>query len=214
MVDPAQVQVVVRASYRERPETEAELEELLHDALQVMSPSEANVFLRSVRRALKSAHQQEVTQEVNEFLDGVVDLDRLGDPGESAVLVSQGIARDFARRRAVLDDTFAAPEAADMLAISRQAVTERWKKGKLIGFLLNDTLRLPTWQFDAQRRDGVIAGLPEVLAALDRSGLSPLNRIYWMTTPHPQFGDRTPVEMLHEERVDEVTSHAAGAGVW
>jgi hypothetical protein len=212
--DPGQVEVVLRAAYDERSETQSELEELLRDALYVMPPREANSFLRSVRRALKSAHQAEVPASVREFVDGIVDVDEHADPTLTAELVTQGVALDFARRNAVVDNAYTAPQAANELRISRQAVTDRWKKGKLCGFMANDALRLPTWQFDAGQPDGVVAGLPRVLAALERSGLSPLNRIYWLTTPQPALGDLTPVASLREGRVDDVVSQAAGAGVW
>lgn len=212
--DPGQVEVVLRADYHERFETQSELQELVQDALHVMPPNEMNTFFGSVRRALKSANQTDVPASVREFLDGIVDVDEHADPTRTAELVGQGVALDFARRSAVVANTFTAPEAAKMLGISRQAVTERWKKGKLCGFVVNDALRLPTWQFDAERPNGVVAGLPGVLAALERSGLSLLNSIYWLTTQQPELDGRTPVEALREGRAEHVVSQAAGAGVW
>lgn len=205
------VQVTLRgASTAALQETEEELDEFLRDAFDVFSPEEATQFIRAIRRTLKNAHE-EMIPEVRAFLTGVVDLDH--SPLDDLELVASGVARDFARRNEVLADTYTAPVVAEMLQLTRQAVHDRWKNGRMIGFALNETVLFPTWQFDPQQRDGLLPQLGTVLKVLAENELTPLDRIYWLTSPRPELNRMTPAEALSHGMEEAVIAQARGAGV-
>jgi hypothetical protein len=194
-----------------RKQAERELDELVRTAFAVSGgPRQLTVLLRELRRAIADARWPEISSEAERFLEGLTEMPR--DTQERLFLVSRGVLRDFSRRNAVIDQTIGAGNVAEILKLSRQAVNDRWNARKLLGFKVNDTLRFPVWQFDPRCEDGVLPGLPQVLAALVNAGLTPLDQIYWLTSPKPEFDGRTPVDLLGERRTKPVLSQARGAG--
>lgn len=198
----------------ELEETGEELNELFHQALLVFeSPADTNVFFRTLRRTLQSAGRPEQSEAMSAFLEGIVSVEEASNHQQGMKLVAEGVARDFKRRKQVLADTWGVEDVVNALDLKRQSVNERWKKGKLFGFLSHGSVRFPIWQFDPEGEKGVLQGQDKVIAALAQSQLSTLNQIYWMTSRKPQFDGHTPVEALKAGRVDEVTSWALSAGV-
>ncbi len=68
--------------------------------------------------------------------------------------------------------------------------------------------RFPPWQFDPMGPDGVVTGLPAILAALPSSGLQ---RIAWLSTPHPGLG-MAPIDALRKDMFEHVLSEAQAVG--
>jgi len=71
-------------------------------------------------------------------------------------------------------------------------------------------LRFPRWQFDPDGADGVLAGFPDVLRALD---VSPLAKVSWFIRPNPYLGGRTPLAALKAGEREKLVSLARGVGV-
>jgi hypothetical protein len=71
-------------------------------------------------------------------------------------------------------------------------------------------LRFLSWQFDPEGPDGVIAGLPDVISALDAP---PLTKISWLTRPNQAFDGRSPLNLLRDGQLDRVVRPARGVGV-
>ena len=122
------------------------------------------------------------------------------------------LQRAFAARRALLAGSIEVAQVVEMLGVSRQAVHEREKKGRLLAVRENGRLRFPLWQFDAQGDDGVVAGLPLVLAALDEIAPIPaLAKMSWLQKPNGALGGATPLELLRAGQLTLVQSAARGA---
>jgi hypothetical protein len=129
---------------------------------------------------------------------------------EVAAAQRANLLRGFALRRQVLKDALTAAEVADLLgAASRQTPHDRAGAGTLLAIRDNGRLRFPMWQFDPEGSDGVLDGLPEVIAALPRQ--SPLGRIVWFIAPKRRLQDRSPFELLRAGEIDPVIAEARAA---
>ena len=106
-----------------------------------------------------------------------------------------------------------AAAAAKLIGVTRQAVNNRWKSGKLLGFIVNGNVLFPSWQFDAKAPESVVEGLDEVLLILAERDRSTLDQIFWLTSPRPEFDDASPIEALRHGKKDAVAAQARGAGV-
>ena len=105
------------------------------------------------------------------------------------------------------------PSPQPRLGISRQAVSDRERKGTLLAVMEGGQLRFPLWQFDPMGTGGVVEGLPRTLHVLDENGaLSPLAKMSWLRKANPSLGGDTPLEALRTGRLDEVLSAARGVG--
>ena len=194
-------------------ETGEELNGLFHQALLTFeTPSETEMFFRTLRRSLQSAMRPEQSDGVASFLKGIVSEEEASDHQQGMKFVAEGLARDFERRKQLFAETVGVKEVEELLGLKRQSVNERWKKGKCSASRENKAIRFPVWQFDSDADKGVLPGLDKVLAALRETKLSTLNQAYWLTSPKPQSEGLT-VEALKDGMVDEVAGWAYGAGV-
>ena len=116
-------------------------------------------------------------------------------PGERRALEIEAQLRAFQFRKELLADALTAPQVADLLGTTRQTPHDRARRGGLLAVLDRGQLRFPRWQFDPAGPDGVVAGLPELIRALD---VSPLAKVSWLTRPNPHLEDRTPLAALKD----------------
>src|SRR5215208_338372 len=129
---------------------------------------------------------------------------------EVAAAQRANLLRGFALRRQILRDALTAAEVADLLgAASRQTPHDRAGAGTLLAIRDNGRLRFPMWQFDPEGPDGVLEGLPDVIAELPRE--SPLGRIVWFIAPKQRLQNRSPLELLRAGEVDPVIAEARAA---
>lgn len=98
-----------------------------------------------------------------------------------------------------------------MLNTTRQTPHDRLKKNSLIAVQDNGVWKFPTWQFDPQGPDGVIAGLPDVLNALNVPAMS---KISWLTRHNKALNGLTPIEALKSGQKEEVIAEACSVGVY
>lgn len=115
----------------------------------------------------------------------------------------------FEARSRLLADALTAPQVAKLLGSSRQTPLSRAQAGTLFAVYDRGAWRFPAWQFDPEGPEGVIAGLPEVLEALD--GLSPLAKLIWFSRRNPVLDGRTPVDALRAGELERVLAAARPA---
>jgi hypothetical protein len=128
-------------------------------------------------------------------------------PAERAQIRAETEARAFGFRRALLADALTAPEVGRRLGVSRQTPHDRARSGVFLAVQDRGAWRFPTWQFDPDGDDGVVARFPEVLRALDR--LSNLAKASWLATPNPVLDGRRPIDALRTDP-DRVIDQAMG----
>lgn len=136
-------------------------------------------------------------ERIRPILELLVDPDALpaGDARAEVAAAARRInrARQAQLIAAFVADSLTTEDVRALLGgVSRQAVSERVRTGRLLGARLGGTLRMPAWQFD---QDGVVPGLPQVLAVLAARG-SAVAAQAWMRTPIPDEGGRSAADLL------------------
>ena len=130
---------------------------------------------------------------------------------ERGKLEFAALTRNFHWRQDLLKSSLTAPQVAQMLNTTRQTPHDRLKKNSLIAVQDNGVWKFPTWQFDPQGPDGVIAGLPDVLNALNVPAMS---KISWLTRHNKTLNGLTPIEALKSGQKEEVIAEACSVGVY
>ncbi|MBA3331746.1 MAG: DUF2384 domain-containing protein [Actinobacteria bacterium] len=102
-----------------------------------------------------------------------------------------------------------APQAAELLGVSRQTPLNRVKDKTMLAILDRGAYRFPVWQFDPQGEDGVLPGLPDVLEALEPQ--QPFAKLVWLRRPNPTLDEREPVELLRKRKIEPVIDAARAA---
>lgn len=93
-----------------------------------------------------------------------------------------------------------AEQVARHLRITRQAVDNRRKAGKLIGLVLGRRgYAYPVWQFTP---DGVLPGLEAVLAAMTVQ--TPWDQLVFFLTGDPRLGGERPLDVLRRDQVQQL----------
>ncbi len=116
----------------------------------------------------------------------------------------------FDYRKRLLANSLSAPRVAEMLGTSRQTPHDRVQAGLLLAILDNNVWKFPDWQFDPEGANGVVEGLPEVLAALQCGTFA---KIKWLASPSPIFDELRPIDALKMGRMAEVVHEAQAVGV-
>jgi hypothetical protein len=128
---------------------------------------------------------------------------------EQALLAFRSLLRLFEARRDLLDGALTAPQAAELLGVSRQTPLNRVRDNTLLAVLDRGAYRFPVWQFDPQGEDGVLPGLPHVLAALEPQ--QPFAKLVWLRRPNPTLAGREPLDLLREREAEPVLDAAYAA---
>ncbi len=174
----------------------------------------------SAQRAIARSYIETATRRFREELASVVaEHERagietarvLGDPEEyakRAVLATAPVPSEWDE----LVGPFLVSEGVQArLGISRQAVAAKAARRRLLRVLTSDGVHLyPVWQF---ADNGVVAGLPEVLALFPEEAVDGWTLAAWLRTPDPDLGG-APYDALfrgEEARVMAVARTAARA---
>lgn len=124
---------------------------------------------------------------------------RWGPPiseAEAASLERKNLHLQVAQRRDQLTTSYTRAEAADMLGVSPQTVSEMVAKHRLIGIKDGREWRFPAWQFTPDSAEPVLPELGRLVREFP-GGVVSLSR--WMNRPNGSFDGRTPQqEMLHD----------------
>jgi hypothetical protein len=126
------------------------------------------------------------------------------------VLEFQAFQARFAMRRELLQQCIGTTELVSLLGLgNRQTPLDRIRAGTLLAILDQGKRRYPPWQFEPDEPDGVIAGLPDVLAALP---VADLIKARWLQRPQPLLDGQTPLQLRCEGRLDHVLAEARAVG--
>lgn len=176
---------------------------LLQERLNALSPDEVAAVVEAVARAL----------EPDDEAPGIV-RDLMGQyeptPAERVEAEVDVLMRSFQRRRDLLDGALTTAQVAGLLGTSRQTPHDRVASGTLLAVMDRGALRFPAWQFDPDGADGVVAGLPQAIRALDVSALA---KVSWLTRANAMLDGMTPLATLKAGRDDEVVELARSVGV-
>ena len=97
---------------------------------------------------------------------------------------------------------------AFMGGITKQAVLDRYKKGRLLGWreTRQNAVRFPVWQFTPQ---GVLPGLEDVIAILRRSpSVNDWGLVLFFLNKREALGGERPLDVLRRGDVKAVTAAA------
>lgn len=131
-------------------------------------------------------------------------------PDDPARLEFEALQERFARRRDLLQHCIGSSDVVRLLALrNRQTPLDRLKARTLLAIRDQGQWRFPLWQFDPDGPDGVIAGLPEVLAALPAADLI---KARWLQKPQPLLDGQTPLQALRAGQLDRVLAEAQAVG--
>ena len=135
----------------------------------------------------------------------------LGDaPKDPAQLEFEALQARFASRRDLLQHCIGTNDVVRLLGLrNRQTPLDRLKARTLLAIREQGQWRFPLWQFGPDGPDGVIAGLPEVLAALPVADLS---KARWLQRPQPLLDGQTPLQALRAGQLDRVLAEARAVG--
>ncbi len=122
----------------------------------------------------------------------------------------QTFVRKFQWERKLFQDCCNTSQVAKLLEITPETIQKRVKSQSLLAIKHNGDLLFPQWQFSPNNQDGVIEGLPEVLAILE---IPTVDKISWLIAPNPILEKRTPIEALKQGDKDRVLDEARGVGI-
>lgn len=137
-----------------------------------------------------------------------------GDPAELGRRAARAVAAGAAWSAEVGPFYDTAGAQAALGGVSKQAVSARATAGRLLALRLapdgtaRDRLVYPVWQF----APSVLRHLPRVLAAAGHDperATAGWTIATWLTSPDPRVGDRTPLELLRADHVEQVVALAA-----
>jgi hypothetical protein len=131
--------------------------------------------------------------------------------GRSLELELANLERYYQRRRELLEGSITSSKVVELLGCQNRAtVRDRRLANTLLGIKDGGVYKYPLWQFDPEGDDGVIDGLPEILAALDVSDFIKLN---WFNKPNLAFAGQTPIEILKQGKVKTLVREAMAVGI-
>lgn len=133
----------------------------------------------------------------------------LASASDQALLAFRSLLQFFETRRELLKDALTAPQAAELLGVSRQTPLNRVRDNTLLGVLDRGAYRFPIWQFDPRAEDGVLPGLPNVLDALEPQ--QPFAKLVWLRRPNPTLEGHEPLDLLRDRELDPVVDAAHAA---
>jgi hypothetical protein len=119
------------------------------------------------------------------------------------------LAAKYADRQAVLAQSITRAEAAQLLGISDQAVSDRLTAGDFAGLKEGRVWKLPAWQFNADTENGWLPGIAQLRQHFPAG---PVTLTAWATAPNVDLGDRTPAARLAAGDVENVLLVAQAGG--
>jgi hypothetical protein len=180
-------------------ETLAELAGLL---IRTLTPQQARQ-LRTEAAALTEDARTKVDRELYQRLTG----EEPPEHGEQVALRVSGLLRAFGRRRLLLADSLSEEQLYRFTPIGPDRSAE-WERAPRGLFAIRDfgEWRFPTFQFDPDSPEGVIPGLPAVLAELEPVPI--FSQLGWFTLQQAELGDMEPWQALRAGRPESVLSAA------
>lgn len=129
--------------------------------------------------------------------------------GTAAAMLRGVLARENLKNEE--GGSVSAEEARSFLDITKTAVLDRYKQGKLLGWRENrqNAVRFPVWQFNAT--GGLLPGLEEVLAILRASpAVDDWGAILFFLNKRASLNQERPLDVLRRGDVEAVKQAAQG----
>lgn len=173
---------------------------------------------RDLSDALRAVIQELPASEITEFINTVTGADDDLDPAlwgdapstaEAARAHLANLTAKFVDRQTVLAQSITRADAAHLLGISDQAVSDRLNAGDLVGLKDGRVWKLPGWQFDADTENGT---LPGIAALRQHFPAGPVTLTAWVTAPNADLDNHTPAARLAAGDVDQVLQAAQAGG--
>lgn len=173
---------------------------------------------QDLSEAIRVVIEELPSSEITEFIDTVTGGDDGLDPAlwgaspstaEVARAHLVNLTAKFADRQAVLAQSITRAEAAQLLGISDQAVSDRLAAGDLVGLKDGRVWKLPAWQFDADTENGWLPGIGDLRQHFPAG---PVTLTAWVTAPNVDLGGHTPAARLAAGDVDQVLREAQAGG--
>ena len=173
---------------------------------------------RDLSDALRAVIQELPASEITEFIDTVTGADDDLDPAlwgdapstaEAARAHLANLTAKFAGRQTVLAQSITRADAAHLLGISDQAISDRLNAGDLVGLKDGRVWKLPAWQFDADTENGT---LPGIAALRQHFPAGPVTLTAWVTAPNADLDNHTPAARLAAGDVGQVLRAAQAGG--
>lgn len=180
----------------------------VHLLLQGLGPEELSILARQLLFSYPDSDSDSDAESGDDSFSHRIGV-REYSKDEQASLELASLVQMFAYRKRLLQESLSASQVAKMLGVSRQTPHDRVKAGLLLGVLDNNVMKFPAWQFDASGPNGVVQGLPDVLAALN---CGPFAQISWLASPNNIFDGLRPIEALKKGLVAEVLHEAQAVG--
>ncbi|WP_243902363.1 hypothetical protein [Aetokthonos hydrillicola] len=191
-----------------KPVTQQRLE-LIAKAVQVLNRLKSDEIRDLVDQIDQMVNRRQMSQ-VETELAAKLGVEPIDDQ-ERRELENSAFKNFFEWRQELLRNSLTASEVAKLLNTkSRQTPHDRLKKNSLVAIQDNGVWKFPCWQFDPKGPDGVVAGLPDVLKALDVPNFS---KISWLTQPNRAFNGLSPLQALKNNQKDEVLNEAKSVGI-
>lgn len=160
------------------------------------------------RHAVLAAVERRLAEDPDRVLPAlqlIADPDALIDPHDEITI---SLARTLNAHRIVAGlrefraQAYSTDDVREMLGgVSRQAVSQRVRNRRLMSMEISGKSWFPDWQFVDGR---LVAGLPEVIAALFEAGQDAYTADAVMRTSYPEENGRTLAELLHDGKLDRV----------
>lgn len=172
---------------------------------------------RVVDAALQELDDSDIAQVADAVSSRGDGLDeRFWGPAPTRTAAAASTLNDLRRqhddRRALAAGGITRTDAAELLGISRQAVTGRLDARQLVGVKTGREWRLPTWQFEFDSTTGVLPGLDRLQRVFPGG---PVALSKWVQRPSPDLDGHAPREMLavgDDDRVCAVAEALTAAG--
>jgi len=166
--------------------------------------------VRSVVRIAEALTEPELTIAVSRSTDvgalvEALQFHEAAIPDQSDNSLWPALLRGLERKQEILGrdgGTLGVGEIADFLQVSRQAIEKRRQRGTMLGLSLGSRgFRYPRWQFTD---DGILEGLPDVLAALRENAVTEWMAAEFFVTTDEYLDGRTPIEALRNGELESV----------
>lgn len=122
-------------------------------------------------------------------------------PAETGAAQLTLLRRRFEARRDLEQQSVTRDQAAALLGVTAQMITEYLRKHELLGFKNGRSWLIPLWEFDADLKRGFLPGLAPLYRSFP-GGVVTLTQ--WVLRASPDLDGRTPRDALAHGDVDEV----------
>lgn len=182
---------------------------VLLDRLSEIVTEEDHGTLLALSAALDSPDVRPGATDDREALTAYIPENPLSNVHVARARNTLGLLLDRARLR---EECYRSADVQKILGVSRQRLGQLRDEGKLvaIGGGARRSLLYPYWQFSASGE--VLEGIRQILDAAEEADISAYGLHFWMTEPTDRLGGYAPVDLLAEDRVEELVSLLRASG--